>query len=131
PRGGQMREHLASAPVTWGVWERTVDRDDLAPPELLLENVRALGYRAIELGPVGYFGDDAGAVRSLLDGFGLELVGAFVGLRLTEDGYDDDLGELARVLSILAAWPSAVALLADAGTPERFAAAGRPAELRR
>jgi inosose dehydratase len=35
------------------------------------------------------------------------------------------------VLSILAAWPEAVALLADAGTPERFAAAGQPAELRR
>jgi inosose dehydratase len=113
------------------VWERTIDRDDLAPPELLLENVSSLGYRAIELGPVGYFGTDAGSVQELLGRFGLELVGAFVALRLTEDDFEDDLGELHRVLEILRPWPSAVALLADAGTAERFAAAGQPAELRR
>lgn len=123
---------LASAPVTWGVWERTVDRDDLAPPELLLEHVSSLGYRAIELGPAGYFGADDESVRRVLDAFGLELVGAFVALRLTDGGgYEEDLQELARVLSILARWPEAVALLADAGTPERFAAAGQPSELRR
>jgi inosose dehydratase len=122
---------LAGAPVTWGVWERTIDRDDLAPPGLLLENVRSLGYRAIELGPVGYFGADASSVQELLGGFDLELVGAFVPLRLTGDGFDGDLSELRRVLEILRPWPSAVALLADAGTPERFAAAGQPDELRR
>ena len=70
-----MTGRLASAPVTWGVWERTVDRDDLATPELLLENVRSVGYRAIELGPAGYFGADREAVRELLGRFGLELVG--------------------------------------------------------
>jgi inosose dehydratase len=122
---------LASAPVTWGVWERTIDRDDLAPPELLLENVRSLGYGAIELGPVGYFGADVSSVEELLGRFGLALVGAFVALRLTEDGFEDDLAELRRVVEILRPWPSAVALLADAGTPERFAAAGQPDELRR
>jgi inosose dehydratase len=123
---------LASAPVTWGVWERTVERDDLAPPELLLERVRSLGYRAIELGPAGYFGADSPSVRELLDSFGLELVGAFVALRLTDaEGFESDLGELARVLAMLAPWRDAVALLADAGTPERFAAAGQPAELKR
>jgi inosose dehydratase len=123
---------LASAPVTWGVWERTVDREDLAPPELLLEHVRSIGYRAIELGPAGYFGSDAESVRRVLDAFGLELVGAFVALRLTDgEAFEPDLQELARVLAILAPWPEAVALLADAGTPERFAAAGQPAALRR
>jgi inosose dehydratase len=123
---------LASAPVTWGVWERTVERDDLAAPDLLLERVRELGYRAIELGPEGYFGTDEESVRRMLAGFGLELVGAFVALRLPDEAaFERDLEELARVLAILASWPEAVALLADAGTPERFAAAGQPAELRR
>ena len=127
-----MTGRLASAPVTWGVWERTVDRDDLAPPELLLENVRSLGYRAIELGPLGYFGSDPGSVHEQLGRFALELVGAFVALRLTdEEGYERDLAELRRVLDVLEAWPAAVALLADAGTPERFAAAGKPDQLRR
>ena len=120
---------LASAPVSWGVWERTVDRDDLVPPDLLLEAVRSLGYRAIELGPVGYFGADGAAVRDRLDRFGLELVGAFVPLRLADA--DEDLQELGQTIELLRGWPSAVVLLADAGTPERFAAAGRPAELRR
>lgn len=127
-----MTQRLASAPVTWGVWERTVDRDDLAPPELLLENVRSLGYRAIELGPLGYFGSDAGSVHEQLGRFALELVGAFVALRLTDvEGYEQDLAELRRVLDVLQPWPAAVALLADAGAPERFAAAGKPDELQR
>jgi inosose dehydratase len=124
-----VTSRLASAPVTWGVWERTVDRDDLAPPELLLGNVRDLGYRAIELGPLGYFGADSDAVRELLGRFELELVGAFVALPFTGEGFD--LDELRRVLEILRPWPSAIALLADAGTPERFAVAGQPDELQR
>jgi inosose dehydratase len=127
-----VTSRLASAPVTWGVWERTVDRGDLAPPDLLLENVRSLGYRAIELGPLGYFGSDPGSVHERLGRFALELVGAFVALRLTdEQGFEHDLGELRRVLDVLQPWPAAVALLADSGTPERFAAAGKPDELQR
>jgi hypothetical protein len=31
---------LATAPVTWDVWEKTVGRDDLVPPALLLETMR-------------------------------------------------------------------------------------------
>jgi inosose dehydratase len=127
-----MSRPLASAPVSWGVWERTVDRDDLAPPEMLLENVTSLGYAAIELGPAGYFGGDSESVRDLLGSFGLELVGAFVPFRLTDDeGFRADFDELRKVLAILRSWPAAVALLADAGTPERFAVAGQPDELRR
>jgi inosose dehydratase len=118
---------LASAPVSWGVWERTVARHDLVAPEQLLEAVRWLGYRAIELGPLGYFGADRESVRALLGRFELELVGAFVPLQLSED---DDFRDLAATIEILRGWP-AVVLLADAGTPERFAAAGRPDELRR
>jgi inosose dehydratase len=123
---------LASAPVSWGVWERTVDRDDLVQPEVLLEAVRSLGYGAIELGPAGYLGADHTSVRARLDRFGLELVGAFVPLRLAdEEGFRDDLEELPRTIEILRGRPAAVVLLADAGTPGRFAAAGRPNELRR
>jgi inosose dehydratase len=112
---------LATAPVTWGVWERTVDRDDLAPPAELLAAAASLGYRAIELGPPGYFGSDATAVRATLDGF--ELAGAFVELHLTDGAaFEADLAELERTLSILAG-TSAVVLLA--GTADRIDAAGR------
>ena len=64
---------LASAPCTWGVWERTVGRDDLIPPEVMLETVRGLGYTGIELGPPGYFGDDAETVLHTLEPYGLRV----------------------------------------------------------
>ena len=70
---------LASAPVTWGVWERTIGRDDLVPPELLLETMRGLGYNATELGPPGYFSPQ------LLERHGLELVGGFAPLRFEDE----------------------------------------------
>lgn len=124
---------LASAPVTWGVWERTVDRDDLVPRDELLEAVRDLGYGAIELGPPAYLGAGASGVESALAAFDLELVGAFVLLHLTgeERAFRGDLEELDRTLEIAAAFPRAVVLLADAGSPERAAAAGKPSDLHR
>ena len=39
-----MSLRLATAPVTWGVWERTVERDDLVPPADLLAAATSLGY---------------------------------------------------------------------------------------
>jgi inosose dehydratase len=70
---------LASAPVTWGVWEKTTGRDDLVPPELLLETMRGLGYTATELGPPGYF------TPQLLERHELALVGGFAPLRFEDD----------------------------------------------
>src|SRR5262249_53417476 len=72
---------LATAPVTWGVWEQTTARDDLVPPELLLETMRGLGYTATELGPPGYF------TPQLLEQHEMELVGGFAPLR-----YEDEAG---------------------------------------
>jgi inosose dehydratase len=78
---------LASAPVTWGVWERTTGRDDLVPAALLLETVRGLGYEAIELGPPGYLSPAA------LEANGLALVGGFAPLRFEDAaGYGEDVG---------------------------------------
>jgi len=77
---------LASAPVTWGVWEQTTGRDDLVPADLLLDTVRGLGYEAIELGPPGYLSPEALASR------GLALVGGFAPLRFEDAaGFDEDV----------------------------------------
>jgi inosose dehydratase len=77
---------LASAPVTWGVWEKTIGRTDLVPAELLLETMRGLGYTATELGPPGYFSPQ------LLEQHGLELVGGFAPLRFEDaDGFREDV----------------------------------------
>ena len=114
-----MSLHLATAPVTWGVWERTVERDDLVPPADLLAAATSLGYGAIELGPPGYLGTDAASVRQTLEPFGVALVGAFVLLHLgDESAFEADLSELERAVAILAeVGSSPVVLLADAGTP--------------
>jgi len=123
---------LASAPCTWGVWERTVDRDDLIPPKLMLETVRELGYTGIELGPPGYLGADADAVLRTLDPYGLELVGAFAPLRIAdEDGFRADLDFLDRTIAILAATGAhGPVVLAGDENEIRLAAAGRPDAIR-
>jgi inosose dehydratase len=90
---------LASAPVTWGVWEKTVGRDDLVPPELLLETMRSLGYEATELGPPGYF------TPQLLEQHEMALVGGFAPLRFEDEaGYAEDVETwLDPVIEVLAA----------------------------
>jgi inosose dehydratase len=119
---------LASAPCTWGVWERTVDRDDLIPPPVVLETVRELGYGGIELGPPGYFGVDAASVQAALEPYGLALVGAFAPLRIAdEDGFRDDLAFLDRTIDILAATGArGPVVLAGDENDVRLAAAGKP-----
>ena len=127
-----MTFRLASAPCTWGVWERTVERDDLIPPDRMLETVRELGYTGIELGPPGYFGDDPETVGELLGSYGLELVGAFAPLRIDdEEGFRDDLAFLDRTIGILAATGArGPVVLAGAEDDVRLAAAGRPDQTR-
>jgi len=119
---------LASAPCTWGVWERTVDRDDLIPADRMLDAVAALGYTGIELGPPGYFGSDAEAVADALEPFGLELVGAFAPLRIGDaEGFEEDLDFLQRTVEILAATGArGPVVLAGDENEIRLAAAGRP-----
>ena len=119
---------LASAPVTWGVWERTIGRDDLIPPSLMLETVRSLGYTGIELGPPGYFGDDPETVLATLGPYGLEIVGAFAPIHIAdEDGFQDDLDFLDRTIAVLVATGARGPLVLAADENEtRLRVAGRP-----
>jgi inosose dehydratase len=110
------------------VWERTVDRDDLIPPDRMLAAVRELGYTGIELGPPGYLGDTPDAVAGLLAEYGLELAGAFAPLRIADaDGFADDLAFLDATVEILAGNGSTGPLVLAADENEvRLAVAGRP-----
>ena len=116
---------VASAPVTWGVWERTTDRDDLVPPGRLLETVAELGYTGIELGPPGYLAPQALAES------GLQLVGGFAPLHVDdEDAFSADITEWLDPIvdALVETGGEGPVVLADAGTPERLAGAGRPDE---
>jgi len=129
-----MSARLASAPVTWGVWERTIDRLDLIPPARLLETVTSLGYTGIELGPPGYFGVDGGSVAAALAPYALEIVGGFAPLHFDDEAlFRADLTVwLDPVVDVLLATGRAgPVVLADAETDERMAAAGQPAEQER
>jgi len=119
---------FASAPCTWGVWERTVDRDDLIPPREMLETVRDLGYTGIELGPPGYLGTGAREVAGALQQYGLELAGAFAPLHIAdEDAFLDDLALLDATIDILvAAGHSGPVVLAGDANETRLAAAASP-----
>jgi inosose dehydratase len=126
-----MSLRLASAPVTWGVWERTIDRPDLIPPHRMLETVHGLGYAGIELGPPGYFGRDGEEVGAALGPYGLELVGGFAPLHFADDeAFRADLPVwLDPIVEMLAATDRrGPVVLADAETDERVGATAQPAE---
>src|SRR5205807_2668595 len=74
-KGGRMsRVRLATAPVSWGIWEQTIDRPDLVPPKPLLETVTSMGYRALETGPPGYLAENGAGARRVIEPFDVELV---------------------------------------------------------
>jgi inosose dehydratase len=123
---------LATAPVSWGIWEQTIHRRDLVPPRPLLETVTAMGYRALETGPPGYLAPNGASAVELIEPFGVELVATLLPLQLDdEDGFRADLDELDRTAEVLAAAGGGIVLLADAGRPARAAVSGRPAEMAR
>jgi inosose dehydratase len=121
---------LATAPVSWGIWEQTIDRPDLVPPRPLLETVTAMGYRALETGPPGYLAENGTLAVELIEPFGVELVATFLPLRLDdEDGFLADLEALDRTVEVLAATGGGIVLLADAERPERAAVSGQPEKM--
>lgn len=70
---------VASAPVSFGIFELTLDRTPLVGPDRLLELVAAAGYAGVDLGPVGYLGD-ARRLPARLSAHGLGLAGGWVPL---------------------------------------------------
>src|SRR5690348_14087970 len=95
---------IANAPVSYGVFEMTIDRDGgLLDADALLDHVAAAGYSGIDLGPVGYLGDTR-TIRERLDARGLQLVGGWIQLRLSEpEALKGDLAEMERTLDIMQA----------------------------
>jgi inosose dehydratase len=117
----------ANAPLSYGAFEATVGRGYRVPPaEKVLAAMAAAGYAGTELGPPGYLGE-AGVLRDRLDRAGLELVGGFVPLALSEP--QADLTPLHRTLDLFEAAGAGQAkpVLADTGSPERRANPGRAA----
>ena len=116
---------IATAPVSWGIWEMTIDRPDLIPPQTYLDTIVDMGYTATETGPPGYFAPNGAEAVDRAGRYGVDLVATFLPLRLDhEEGFADDLTALDRTVEVLEATGGGVVLLADMETPDRARAAG-------
>ena len=122
---------VASAPVSFGVFEMTADDAGRPDPPAVLDAMVDAGYTGTELGPPGYFGDGAAAAAALEERE-LALVASFLPLRFSRaEHVEDDLAFLDRALDLLDATTPPIgerplALLSDAFCePERMAGAGR------
>ncbi len=127
---------VASAPVSFGVFELTADDEGLPDPVAVLDAMVDGGYEGTELGPPGYFGDAAGTAAALSER-DLSLVGSFLPMRLSRrEHMDEDFAHLERTLGILdEATPGGgerpVVLISDSfSEPDRVAGAGRIDQLR-
>ena len=116
---------LGTAPVSWGIWEMTIDRPDLIPPDTYLETIADMGYAATETGPPGYLAPVAAQAVERANRHGIELIATFLPLRLDDEaGFEEDLGALDRTVEVLEASGGGIVLLADMETPDRARAAG-------
>jgi inosose dehydratase len=92
---------VAAAPISWGVCE-VPGWGLMLPPERVLAEMEALGFRATELGPIDWLPLDAAALRAQLEGHGLRLVGGFVPLVLHEPDPAPARAEAERIARVLA-----------------------------
>ena len=72
-------DRLVGNPISWGVCE-VPDWGFQIDARTVLGEMRSLGLKATEQGPVGYLGSTVAQVSSTADEFGLPIVGAFVAL---------------------------------------------------
>ena len=122
---------VASAPVSFGIFELTAGDSGLPDPVAVLDAIADTGHEGTELGPPGYFGD-AAATSAALAERDLALVGSFLPLRLSrKEHIDEDMAFLDRALGILdettpPGGTRPMALISDAFCePERLAGAGQ------
>lgn len=112
-------DRLAGAPISWGVcevpgWGVTL------PPARVLGEMRKLGLRATELGPVGYLGAEGSEIRGLLESFGLQGVGGFVPLVLHDPSRRAATEEAAVAAARLLAGAGASRLVTAAVADEQW-----------
>lgn len=67
-----MTVKIATAPCSWGVWYADGSPSGV-PWNIFLDQAKEAGYKAFELGPLGYLPTDTSALRREIDKRGLEL----------------------------------------------------------
>jgi inosose dehydratase len=114
---------LGFAPITWNNEDLGAE---LGPPveyTTVLDEIAEAGYAATELGDG--FPRDPRVLRAALDARGLVLPSAWCGLGFFSASPTADLARTRQLCQLLAAVGASFVNLADQGTPERKAWAGR------
>lgn len=122
---------IGSAPVSFGVYGSVELPDGV--PATLLDAVGNTGFSGMELGPPGFFGSPNQTAAAFRER-GLEMIAAYVPIHLGADHETvaHDLAAMKRSLAELGAGsPTALAILADEGSPELLSNPARPWDDRR
>jgi inosose dehydratase len=114
------------APITWNNEDLSTELGPPVPYQTVLDQIAAIGYRGTELGDG--FPRDSQVVCAELNAHGLTLPSAWCGLRLFDVTPEEDLAHVRSICALLQAVGATFVNLADQGTPERKACAGRAAE---
>ncbi|MCU1595581.1 MAG: inosose dehydratase [Frankiales bacterium] len=109
-----MRDRVAGAPISWGVCEVAGWGYQLEP-DLVLRQMRDLGLRATEFGPVGFLPSQPEARAELLASYGLGAVGEFVPLVLHDANVDPTVVLDTALDGLVAAGATVVVLAAATG----------------
>jgi len=121
-----VKFRLGFAPITWNNEDLRGELAPTVPYESVLDEIASCGYSATELGDG--FPRDPVVLRSALHACGLELTSGWCGLPLLAASAEDDLTHVATICELLRDVGATFVNLADQGTPERKACAGRAAE---
>ncbi len=122
-----MNIRLASAPVSWGIFE-FAGMEPRYPWAQVLDEIAATGYVGTELGPYGYLPTDPGELKSELDRRGLKLLSAFVPVNLVDPAaHEQGVATALEVGRLLAALEAPMLVLADdnGSVPELVRKAGQ------
>jgi len=122
-----MAIKIASAPVSWGIYEF----EDIEPKfhyTQVLDEIKETGYIGLELGPWGYLPTDPDVLREELNKRGLQLLSSFVPVKLVDEQAHAEAEAFAlKVGKLLAALDAKYIVLADdnATVPELIDKAGK------
>lgn len=122
-----MSIQIASAPVSWGIYEF----EGIEPRftySTVLDQIVEAGYTGIELGPYGYLPTDAEVLRHELETRKLRLLSAFVPVPLVDDrAYEVGIQESLKVGRLLSELGAIYIVLADDNgkVPDLVARAGQ------
>ena len=122
-----MPIRIATAPVSWGILE-FAGQSSQRPWEAVLDEMAAAGYTGTELGPYGYLPTKPEALRAALAARGLQLLSAFVPVRLADRAaHAAGLATACKVGALLATCGCGHIVLSDdnAADPNRLKRAGR------